>query len=149
MCGADCAPSSSTSAPTSRARADQHVDGVDGAEQVALVDERQHLGALVDQPVEVGQVEPALVGQREPAQRRAGALAEHLPRHEVGVVLHLGHADLVAGSEVEPLPGPPSPFRALPNEYATRLYASVAFLVNTTSSCCAPRKAAIVLRACS
>ena len=101
-CGADCAPSSSTSAPTSRARATSVVDRVGGAEDVADVHERQHLRALVDQGVEVGQVEAAVVGQREPAQRRAGALAEHLPRHEVGVVLHLGDDDLVARAEREP-----------------------------------------------
>ena len=47
----------------------------------------------------VGLVQPAVVGDAEPAQRRAGALREQLPRHDVGVVLHLGDHDLVAGPE--------------------------------------------------
>jgi hypothetical protein len=81
--------------------ADQHVDRVLGPEDVADVHEGQHLGALVHQQLEVGEVEPAVVGQRDPAQRGAGALAEHLPRHQVGVVLHLGDADLVAGADRE------------------------------------------------
>ena len=46
--------------------------------------------------VEVGEVQPAVVGQAEPAQGRPGALAQLLPRQEVGVVLHLGDHDLVA-----------------------------------------------------
>ena len=59
--------------------------------------ERDDLRALVDQLVDVGEVEPTVVGDAEPAQRRAGALAQDLPRHDVGVVLHLGDDDLVAG----------------------------------------------------
>ena len=35
------------------------------------------------------EVEAALVGQAEPTQPRAGTVAEQLPRHDVGVVLHL------------------------------------------------------------
>ena len=41
-----------------------------------------------------GQVEPAVVGEAEPLQLRAGALREQLPRHDVGVVLHLRDDDL-------------------------------------------------------
>ena len=66
------------------------------------------LGALVDDGVEVGQVEPAVVGQPEPAQRRAGAAAQLLPRHQVGVVLHLGHDDLVARADDEPAASGPA-----------------------------------------
>ena len=80
---------------------DEDVDGVDGAEQVGVVHHRDELRALVDELVELRQVEPALVGEAEPAQRRAGALGEQLPRHDVGVVLHLGDDDLVTGAEAQ------------------------------------------------
>ena len=56
------------------------------------------------------EVEPAVVGDRHPAQGRAGAAAQLLPRDEVGVVLHLGDDDLVTGAEGEPrrrCPPPP------------------------------------------
>ena len=64
------------------------------------------LGALGEQlaerrTVRAVEVEPSLVGDADPAQRRAGAPGELLPRHEVGVVLHLGDEDLVALTEVE------------------------------------------------
>ena len=72
-------------------------DRVDGAEHVGDPGQRDDLGALGDQLVDVRQVEPAVVGEPEPPQRRAGALGEQLPRHDVGVVLHLGDDDLVAG----------------------------------------------------
>ena len=80
------------------ARGDR-LERVDGAQDVGLVGERDDLGPLVEQLAEVGQVEAALVGDTEPAQRGAGAAAELLPRHQVGVVLHLGDDDLVAGAE--------------------------------------------------
>ena len=57
----------------------------------------------------------------------AGALGEQLPRHDVGVVLHLGDDDLVALADLQRAARPASVF-------ATRLSASVAFLVKTTSS---------------
>jgi hypothetical protein len=44
-----------------------------------------------------------IVGQRQPAQRRTGALAQQLPGDQVRVVLHLGHDDLVAGPDPEAL----------------------------------------------
>ena len=78
------------------------LDRVDRAQHVGLVDQRDELGPLGDQVVEVGQVEPALRGDAEPAQRGPGALAKQLPRHEIGVMLHLGHDDLVTGPEPEP-----------------------------------------------
>ena len=53
-------------------------------------------------PCTAVEVEPTLVGDPDPAQGGAGAAGELLPRHEVGVVLHLGDEDLVALTEVEP-----------------------------------------------
>ena len=82
---------------------DQPRGRVDRAEHVGLVGERDDLGVVVDQFVDVRQIEPAVVGDAEPAQRRAGALGDLLPRHQVRVVLHLGHDDLVAGAEPEAL----------------------------------------------
>ena len=64
--------------------------------------EGDDLGALGDHRVQVGQVETALVGQADPAQGGTGAPGKLLPRHEVGVVLHLGDHDLVAHPEREP-----------------------------------------------
>ena len=57
---------------------DKRSDWVDRAEHVGLVGEREHLGALGDHLVEVGQVETALRCDGEPAQGRAGALAQLL-----------------------------------------------------------------------
>ena len=106
MCGAACEASTTTRAPTSWARRTSSSARVDGAEDVGHVDERHDLGALGDDPVEVGQVEAAVVGEREPPQRRAGALGDQLPRHDVGVVLHLGDDDLVARAETAAGTGP-------------------------------------------
>jgi hypothetical protein len=71
-------------------------DRVDGAEHVRLVRDRHDLGPLVDQLVSLVKVEPPVRRHAEPAQLRAGPLAEHLPRHDVGVVFHLGDDDLIA-----------------------------------------------------
>ena len=43
------------------------------------------------------QIEPAVVGDRGEPQDHALALAQEVPGHDVGVVLHLGEHDLVAG----------------------------------------------------
>ena len=77
-------------------------DRVDGAEHVGDVGHRDDLGPLVDQALvrRRGQVEPALVGDVEPAQRGAGPLGQQLPRHDVGVVLHHRDDDLVARPQV-------------------------------------------------
>ena len=73
------------------------------AEHVAHRGEREHLGA-VEQLVEVGQVELAVGGERDPAHLDAALGGEHLPRHDVGVVLHVGEHDDVAVAEVGPAP---------------------------------------------
>ena len=76
----------------------------------------------VEQPVEVVEVEPAVVVDRYPAKVDAALFGQHLPRDDVGVVLHLGQHDGVAGVQV-----------GRPQVWATRLTASVAFLVKTIS----------------
>jgi hypothetical protein len=60
----------------------------------------------VEQPVEVGEVELGVVGQRDPAQLEVALGGELLPRDDVGVVLELGQHHRVAGSEVGGAPGP-------------------------------------------
>ena len=105
-CGTDWQASSTTRAPTAWARSVSSRDRVHRAEHVGDVGEREHLGALGEQAVEVGEVEPAVGRDRHPAQGRAGAPAGLLPRDEVGVVLHLGDEHLVAGAEREPVAVP-------------------------------------------
>ncbi len=71
----------------------------DRAERVRRVRHRDHLRLVRDHVLEDGQVEVAGVEGGNHAQRRAGPLARHLPRDDVGVVLEGGHHDLVAGLE--------------------------------------------------
>ncbi len=65
--------------------------------------ERDDLRPLSDHFLHIRQVETAVVGETDPAQGRPGPLAQHLPGHQVGMVLHLGDDDLVARTETEPL----------------------------------------------
>ena len=66
------------------------------------------------------------------------------------MVLHLGDEDLVTRAEHEPLVlGAVAVGAALEKAYATRLSASVAFFVKTTSSAGAPMNDAMVARAAS
>ena len=75
----------------------------DGPEDVGRVREGHDLGPLGDHLVELVEVEPAVVGDPDPPQGGTGAPAQLLPRHEVGVVLHLGSDDLVPFAEPERL----------------------------------------------
>ena len=79
------------------------LDRVDRAERVGLVHERDDFGSVGDDLVDGGLDQPALVVDRDPAERGPGSLGQKLPRHEVGVVLHLGDDDLVARTDPEPL----------------------------------------------
>ena len=109
--------------PGGMGRVGEQADRGDGAEHVRHRGERERLGP-VEQPVEIGQVELAVGGERNPAQLDAALGGEHVPGHDVGVVLHVGeHARRRRPA------GSPGPTTA-----ATRLSASVAFLVNTSSS---------------
>ena len=56
---------------------------------------------LVDEPLALGlvKIELAVVGDVEPAQFRPGTFTHQLPGHQIGVVLHDGDDDLVAGAE--------------------------------------------------
>ena len=98
------------------ARVDQHerVVGVRGVgERADLVDRAEHVRhrrdreepGAVEQLVEVGEVEPEVVGHRDPAQLDAALGGEHVPRDDVGVVLHVREHDGVAGAQVGAGPG--------------------------------------------
>ena len=63
---------------------------------------RDEPGARVKLALELIQHQFASVVHRPDSQYRATALAQQLPRHDVGVVLHLGDEDLVAGLETLP-----------------------------------------------
>ena len=78
-------------------------DGIDRAQDVALVHETQQAGALVDQLVQIAQVQAAIVGQADPTQDHTRLVAQFLPGHEIGVMLHLGDDDLVTLSQHEPI----------------------------------------------
>jgi hypothetical protein len=72
---------------------------VDGPEGVRHVAERDDAGAVAEQLLVHVHPQFAGIRHRHDAQHRAGRLARHLPRHEVGVVLENRHHDLVAGAE--------------------------------------------------
>ena len=52
------------------------------------------------QPLELVEQELAVVGDRRPLQHRAVALAQEVPGHDVGVMLHDRQHDLVALADV-------------------------------------------------
>ena len=58
--------------------------------------ERDDLRARRQQPRERVEIDLAALVDRHDPQPRAGLLAQHLPRHDVGVVLEPGDEDLVA-----------------------------------------------------
>ena len=60
--------------------------------------------APCEQLVEVGEVELAVGGERHPPQLDAELGGEHVPRHDVGVVLHVREHHDVAGVQVGPTP---------------------------------------------
>ena len=77
---------------------------VDGAEHVRHARDADDLDA-VDQPVEVVEDEAPVVVDRDVAQVEAAELlGQDHPRHDVGVVLHLGQEHGVAGAQVGPAP---------------------------------------------
>ena len=92
------------SAPAAWAASASWRTGRERAEHVGHGGDAQQLGP-VEQPVEVGEVERVVGGHRDEAQLDAPLLAQHQPRHEVGVVLDLGEHDDVAGGQVGPAPG--------------------------------------------
>ncbi|MNN38449.1 hypothetical protein D3C81_1524460 [compost metagenome] len=74
---------------------------VDGAQNVGHMGDGDDLGLRPQQSGEGFHVQRAIVRNRRPFQHRALALAQQVPRHDVGVVLHLGDDDLVAGFDAQ------------------------------------------------
>ena len=95
LCGTYWQASTMASAPAAWAASHELAHRGDRAEHVAHRREGERLGA-VEQRGEVGEVELAVGGERHPAQLDAPLGGEHVPRHDVGVVLHLGQHDDVA-----------------------------------------------------
>ena len=73
--------------------------GINGAEDVRDVGESHEPGARREQATEGILVEHALAHHGNGLHHRASLPADHLPRDEVRVVLHLRDQDLVAGLE--------------------------------------------------
>ena len=104
-CGAACAPSHTTTAPTLPRDRAQLRDGVDRAERVRDVVERDDLRARPDERREMVDVDRG----RRSSGRQMRSLApvvdrELLPGDEVGVVLEPRDDDLVAGAHVRASP---------------------------------------------
>ena len=90
------APSTSTGMPRACASRTTSFTGTMRAEHVRHVGDRDHLGARRQQLLEFVDQEIALVVDRRPFDHRALALAQEMPRHDVGMVLHDREHDLVA-----------------------------------------------------
>ena len=96
-------------------RGDDVGHGIDGAQHVGHVGDGHEACAAVHQPAECVEVERAVVIDRCHAHLDAAPCGEHLPRHDVAVVLHGGDDDFVAlahecfakrlGDEVDALGG--------------------------------------------
>ena len=74
-----------------------------GAEHVGHRRDRDELGAI-ELAIEIIEAEHAVVTDGQPAQLDAPFGREHVPRHDVGVVLHLGEYDDVTGLQVGTTP---------------------------------------------
>ena len=101
-CGTAWAPSTSTRAPAACARRVISATGLIVPSTLRHVRERDHARARRQQPVERGEVEVRAVEHRHGREPRAPVAADHLPRDQVRVVLHLGDEDLVARLEGAP-----------------------------------------------
>ena len=92
------------------------LDRIHGSERVRNVDHRDDARPIAQQRRETFHVELASVGDRRRQHFRPGALRNHLPGHDVRVVLHPGQEDFVPfpervaaerrGHQVQALGGP-------------------------------------------
>jgi hypothetical protein len=80
-------------------------DRVDRAEHVGDMGDGEQLRPAREQRVELRLDQQAVVVDRHVSELGPRALAQQLPRHEVGVVLHLRDDDEVAGAHVGGAPG--------------------------------------------
>ena len=73
-----------------------------GSKRVGDMGNRNELGPLVEQPAKLIEHQLAIVIDRNDSETRAHLLAEHLPGHDVGMVLHGGHDNFIARAEKLP-----------------------------------------------
>ncbi len=79
-------------------------EGCDGPENVRH-GRTGHELYPVEESIEVGQVEAVVLVDGDPTELDAALFGQHQPRHDVGVVFHLGEEHAVAGAEIRPGPG--------------------------------------------
>ena len=77
----------------------------DGAQGVGHMGDRHQLGARAQDPVQGVQAQFAVVGDRNHLEHDALLVPQHLPGHDVGVVLHLRNHHLVAFGQEPPSKG--------------------------------------------
>ena len=65
------------------------------AQHVGDLGDRHQPRAVIEQCVELLELQRPVNVERNDPQLRANALAEHLPRHDIGVVLHLGDDNII------------------------------------------------------
>ena len=80
-------------------------DGIDRAEDVGLLRDRDQLGAAGEKGVQVPKIQCALIGEFDAFDDGAGLFADLIPRHGVAVVFHPRQEDLVAFLEIGACPG--------------------------------------------
>ena len=133
-------PSSSTFAPCACARRTIAAPA-EHAGRIGDMGHRDQFGARAQQPLERVHVEPAGAHpSARPAIRTPHPIAQELPWHDIGVMLHLGDHDLDRRRCRN----------VAPQQWATRLIASVAPRTKTISlSSAALRNRRTVSRACS
>jgi len=95
---------------------------IDRTERIRHMRDRHHARPIGQQRFECVELQVAAAVDRDDPEARAGGLAGDLPRHDVGVVLHLRHDDLVARAKM-----------GRPHAAATRLIASVVPRTKTIS----------------
>ncbi len=81
-------------------QADYGFHGIDGADRIRGIANRDQLRAVVDFAREVGQVEGATFFVNFSPADRDTFFFESEPRGDVGVVIETGDQDFVAGAEV-------------------------------------------------
>ncbi len=76
--------------------------GIDRAERVRYVSNRNHLCARTEQPLELVEDQLALVIDWGDAQFCPLLFAEHLPWDDIGVVLHRRDEHFIIGADMSP-----------------------------------------------
>ena len=91
--------------PLRAGQPDQLFDRGDAAQRIGQLRLRDDTRAGPQQARELFEPQLIHVVDSRDAQSRAAALAQQLPGHDVGVVLHLGDEDFIAGLQALPVAG--------------------------------------------